>query len=378
MSNSLNQQFVKSLIPEVASSTKSKEPPYSIQAEINRLRNGGITAEGLEFNLYTLFSEINRSALGPAFTMNLGGDGLLRTNFSSQPLIEMYAPENLPAGINKERAPYDQKGIIMLQDAAKEYRFGKREAFSWAMISPSYGIGSGFVMIELGKLEGDRKNPQLIAHRLSLPIDQLDNLEFQVLKELAYRLSKGQFPNVNHPIEILGEIIFLEKGLDLPKLVDINLQEIVQKKIIYGDSKKSIAEQSERLDVIWNVLVQSGQVAHFLGLLKESARRPVYDLTKLTEARNSLINKFFALQDEYKRSGILSDDYIRAVLKDDQKELTRDASGFCPGDDEDDPELEAAKRKSNGAAYRCTTCREIVYYPKLVCKYGHKNVDLCA
>lgn len=348
-------------------SSRSKEPPYNIQSEIDRLQSHSITRTGLEFNLYTLFSEINRNAIGPEFKMFLGDHGRLQTTFSDDPLVEMYAAERQNNEIDKIRSPYDQKGIIMLEKAIVEYRLGNRDAFSWIMISPSLGIDSGFVMIEIGRLIGDKISPQLIAQRLSIPVNQFNQPEFEVLKKLANQVSGNKFGEIKHSYDILGEIIFRDQDEDLIQLVDSHLTDILGKKVFYGDSEKSFEEQSRKLQIIWNILKESGEVDKFLNLLEESAKLPFYDINKLIRARNSFINKFLDLKEIYEKYGCLPIEEIRTVLAKNDSVLTRDASGFCPGTS-GDPKLEAMVRKYGYDKYGarvfvCPNCRTYVVRP---------------
>lgn len=356
MFNSTIRQFDTALITKNNSENhpgQSKESPYNVQSEIDRLRAHSITRTGLEFNLYTLFSEINRSAIGPEYQMFLGRHGRLQTTFSDEPLFDMYSAENQITEIDKIRSPYDQKGIVMLEQAIAAYRLGNRKPFSWIMISPSLGIDSGFVMVEIGRLHGDKVSPQLIAQRLSIPVNQFNQPEFEVLKKLANQVSENKFGEINHPYDILGEIIFRDQDEDLINLVDSHLTDILGKKVFYGDSEKSFEEQSHKLQSIWRVLQESGEVDKFISLLEEAAKLPFYNINKLIRDRNSFINKFLDLKEIYERLGYIPIEFSREVIAKNDSVLTRDASGFCAGSE--------SRGKARG-------------YNSAVSKYGADNV----
>jgi len=373
---SLIQKLNPSLIGDVASEVVPQEknknaPAYNVEIELAAAREGRLDSYGLEMNLVTALSETYRLALGIPYEMAIDENGFLVAKGAREPLVVMYAPERQVTEVDKIRAPYDLNGVVTLQCALKEVQKNKRPPFSWTMISPSIGIGSGFVMIEIGRTVGFGSNATLVARRLVVPVKQFKgNSELSVLKKLGEKLSGDlRYRNLKNPLEILGEINFHGEDEDLLYLVDSYLEEILGSKVVYGVGNKTIEESQRQFQEIISILKNSGAIPDFLSFLAYHASLPIVDRPKVIRElrikRNILFNKFLDLKEKFDEKGFLTAEERESILKNSNEILTRDASGFCSGSEGRDTELEAMIRKvgydSKGPrAFRCPGCKSIL------------------
>lgn len=351
----------------VCSGVSFKAPPYNTVLELKAIRENRVDSIGVERNLITALSEIYRVPLGMTYEMYLDDQGKLRTIGSNEPLEVMYAPERQVTDIDRIRSPFDIKGVKILSAALKDVQLGLRNPFSWIMISPSYGIGSGFVMIEIGKVSGN----SLLANRLVLPTNQFGKLsELEILKKLGYKLSENNyFKNAKGPLEILGEVIFRDNEEDLVGLIDQSMKEILGKEPLFGMNTRSLEETFQNFSEIIQILQTRGAIPDFLSYLAYTASLPFLDIKRakreLDKRRNILINQFLDLKEIQAERKITEADIENILAKKDSK-LTRDASGFCVGSENVDAELEAVIRKvgydSKGRprAFRCPSCHKIL------------------
>jgi hypothetical protein len=347
--------------------------PYNPELEVIGYSEGRLSEIDLYKNLMFALQESFRLGLMSPYYSELRSDGQLYPAGSNIPLRDLYAKERLITKIDRDRADGDLRGVAGLEQLALKYRWsGQKPGFS-LMISPDYGIGSGVVMIEISKIEGTQAKPIIKSQRLAIPKNQFPDGLNQ--REFIIRLIEKLQPEIlsfkDEEFFPLGHLINREES-DPIKFLDEQIREILGEKPFYGFSPQSLSEQISQFEEIYRILGERGVLSKLIESIKKYAglnrKLNAYEIQALIGDTAQMLNVFLDLRENI-RSGIaLTQIQVEKALQNQIREVTRNASGYCPSSLSKNHKLIDAIKKygsdSKGQrAVECPKCGEISIRP---------------
>jgi hypothetical protein len=237
---------------------------YQVEKDLENLRAGHLTMNGLEHQVITFLKERASVALDQ-FQMQRDSDGLLYSrDFPGISLPDLYGRKSGDP-IYDLRSDYDREYIEQVQDWANE-----SDNFSWIRFSPTTGAMSRETKIEIGKSFGT--NLDVVSLTVPFREGQSREAAFLEIRKIAAQFNP-EFAEAETELGLLGRPVLLENSpmandlqqqgdikRDLVlKLIDENLSRESGVPYYFGrEASANVVELSANFDLIIDYLSNYG------------------------------------------------------------------------------------------------------------------------